>query len=80
MSGVKLTVFVPTINHIVRYAVGALKKPESETFYLLVLCHSYQRCQEIENFLKNLTTFLSDVIDVIGLYDGDVQENLIAFK
>ena len=34
----------------------------------------------MENLLKGLTAFLGDFADVIGLYGGDLQENIIAMK
>lgn len=52
----------------------------AKTLYVLVLCHSTVRCAEIEEFLKKLTTFCSDVVEVLNLYSGDMQENMITLK
>ena len=68
MSGVKLTILLPTINQLIRHVVTNVTSSESDCFYVMVLCHSHLRCQEMENFLKGLTAFLGDVSEVIGLY------------
>jgi hypothetical protein len=80
MSGIKLTVLLPTLNTLIRSVVTTIHDEKASTTYLLILCHSTVRCSELEGFCKELTTFCKDVVDVVGLYFGDVQENIINWK
>ena len=50
--------------------------------YILVLCHSTSRCEEITEFLTNLLTFCKDVIEVLNLSAlfNDTLDNLILLR
>lgn len=77
MSGVKLTVLLPVLNHLIReVASGA----DEDTHYLGILCHSARRCAEYEAFIKGLLGFCTDVVDLVGFYSGDKAENALAIK
>ncbi len=80
MSGVKLTVLLPTLNNLIRSVVTSVKDEKSHAKYLLILCHSSLRCQELEGFIKEITHFCSDVLSVVGAYASDSTENVIALK
>jgi hypothetical protein len=45
-----------------------------------VLCHSFIRCNEINDFLTSLTTFCADVFDIVNLSHAEVEENVIELK
>lgn len=72
MSGIKMTVFIPTINQLIRSVISTVLNENASMQYILVLCHSTMRCSEIEEFLKQLTNFCKDIIDVVNLYSGDL--------
>lgn len=80
MSGIKLTVFLPVLNNQLRNVVSNVSSSESPVYYTLILCHSFLRCNEIETFIKELTHFCSDFVDVLNLNSADSKDNLIAFK
>ena len=81
MSGIKLTVLLPTLDHLLRSVIMNVRDEQSSKMhYLLVLCHSTVRCSELEDFLKQLTVFCQDVVEVVGLYAGDNAENTITLK
>lgn len=77
MSGVKLTVLLPTLNQLIREVVTS---ESTEARYVAILCHSAFRCQEYEGFLKELFTFCKDIIEIVDLYSGDKAENQITLK
>lgn len=84
MSGVKLTIFLPTLNHLIKEVISTVANTEdssnAQAHYILVLCHSTMRCAEVEAFLREVTTFCADIVDVVGLYSGDKADNSIALK
>ena len=77
MSGIKLTVLIPTLNHLIRDVVTS---GQQETKYVAILCHSARRCEEFEKVLKDLLTFCKDVIEIVDIYSGDKAENALKFK
>ena len=77
MSGIKLTVLLPVLNHLIRSVVAS---KTSEVQYIAILCHSAMRCAEFEGFLKDLFSFCNDVIEIVDLYSGDKVENAIKLK
>jgi superfamily II DNA/RNA helicase len=77
MSGIKLTVLLPLINQHVREVAS---NPTGDPKALVILCHSSMRCTEIEGFLKEVLNFCKDVVEVIDLYNGDKQENILHLK
>lgn len=80
MSGVKLTVLLPLLNHLLRHVVGSVHSDKASMHYLLVLCNSTHRCKEMEQLVFSLTQFCREIVDVLGLYSNDSQDNLITLK
>ena len=68
MSGIKLTVLLPILNHMIREVAS---NPTGEGRAIVILAHSALRCSEIEGFLKELLAFCKDVIEIVDLYNGD---------
>jgi len=57
MSGIKLTLLLPTVDNLLRKVVTSVANEKSDAQYILILCHSTMRCTEIEEFCRKLTTF-----------------------
>jgi len=77
MSGVKLTVLLPLLNQLIR---DVASNPTGDAKTVVILCHSAMRCTEMEGFLKDLLTFCKEVVEIVDLYNGDKQENIIHLK
>ena len=66
MSGIKLTVLLPLLNHLIREVAS---DPTGEGRAVVILAHSALRCSELEGFLKELLAFFKDVIEIVDLYN-----------
>ena len=57
LSGIKLTVLLPTLNEVIRDVLTTVESFEAKMHYVVVLCHSNQRCEEWQSFIQSLLTF-----------------------
>ena len=80
MSGIKLTLLVPVLNNQLRTVITSVTSSDDKPYYTLILCHSFGRCSEFEDFTKNLIHFCSDVTDLLNLNSSDIDDNLIMLK
>jgi len=46
----------------------------SQPVYSVVLCHSFVRCQEVSEVLKEVTAFCSEFVEIVELDTSDPTE------
>ena len=77
MSGIKLTLLLPLINQQIKHALAS---ENDKIIYSMVLCHTNSRCEELATFAQELTTFCSDIIDIVKFDQLDFQDVKIDWK
>ena len=45
-----------------------------------MLCHSFVRCAEVADSLEELTSFCSELVDIVNLDSGDLAEVALKLK
>jgi hypothetical protein len=82
MSGIKITVFLPLLNDQIKCAVmnSGDTEQQHKPLYTLVLCHSFVRCAEVAETLEELTSFCSELLDIVNLDSGDLAEVALKLK
>jgi len=82
LSGIKLTYLLPCLNNMIREAIlnSVSEEKDKKPFCMVILCHSFIRCQEIANTISELITFCDDMLEVINLDSTDFTESQIKIK
>jgi len=80
LAGIKLTFLLPLLNNLLRSAIenslGDAPKPLS----LVILCHSFLRCQELADLSQELVQFCGDMLEVVSLDSADSAECALKLK
>ena len=72
---------LPILNAQIRQAVtNSVNEEPTKTLFTVILCHSFIRCQEISDTLKELVTFCTEMIEIINLDTGDFTETQLKLK
>jgi hypothetical protein len=53
---------------------------DAKSFYTVVMCHSFIRCNEISETLTELVTFCPEMVEVINLDTTDFTEIQLKLK
>jgi len=82
LSGIKLTYLLPCLNNMIREAIlnSVSEEKDKKPFCMVILCHSFIRCQEIADTISELITFCDDMLEVINLDSTDFTESQIKIK
>jgi hypothetical protein len=80
LTGIKLTVFLPLLNSQIRQAVQNSVADSPQSLYSVVLCHSFVRCQEVSDTIKEITAFCSEMVEVVDLDTSDLTEVNLKLK
>jgi hypothetical protein len=81
MSGIKITVFLPLLHEQIKRAVmNSAEEEAQKSLYTIVLCHSFVRCAEVAETLEELTSFCSELVDIVNLDSGDLAEVALKLK
>jgi hypothetical protein len=82
LSGIKLTYLLPCLNNMIREAIlnSVSEEKDNKPFCMVILCHSFIRCQEIADTISELITFCDDMLEVINLDSTDFTESQIKIK
>lgn len=81
LNGVKLTLFVPLLNNQIRSAIlNSTSDDETKSLFTIVLCHSFIRCQELNEMLQDLVCFCSEFVDIVNLDTSDLAEVQLKIK
>jgi|AACY02.7.fsa_nt_gi hypothetical protein len=82
LSGIKLTYLLPCLNNMIREAIlnSVSEEKDKKPFCMVILCHSFIRCQEMADTISELITFCDDMLEVINLDSTDFTESQIKIK
>jgi len=53
---------------------------DAKPFCMVILCHSFIRCQEMSDTIAELITFCDDMLEVVNLDSTDFTESQIKIK
>lgn len=80
LTGIKLTVFLPLLNNQIRQAVLNSVADSPVPLFSVVLCHSFPRCSQVSETLKDVTAFCSELVEIVDLDTSDLTEVNLKLK
>lgn len=80
LTGIKLTVAIPILNALIRQSVQIGFSDNPHSLFCVYLCHSFVRCQEISEHLTELTSFCTNMVEVLNLDSSDLADAMLKIK
>ena len=72
LNGIKLTVMLPVLNNQIKDAIsmmadsmGTSSDDTAPLLYSTIMCHSHMRCEDMGEFISQLTSFCDEIVKVV---------------
>lgn len=80
MAGIKLTFLLPLLNNLLRSAIENSLSDSPRPLCIVILCHSFLRCQELADLAQDLVQFCGEMLEVLNLDSADSAECALKLK
>ena len=80
MAGIKLTFLLPLLNNLLRSAIENSLADSPKPMCIVILCHSFLRCQELADLASELVQFCGEMLEVVNLDSADAAECALKLK